>query len=215
MFENIIICAFFTLLYAIKGGSGKTLFPWWKKLRETNAFTERLLDGKVISTIGAFLFGLVYTAHMVTPDGGAFGVPEYDLDVMAAAKFALIGWLAAVAPSMGEENGAIGRVGHAWGEYLEWMPKVKDIDFFGQTLFSYSEGRMYGIKKGVQRGVWMGAMMAFALGSTVFIPYSLLYVPCVFIGQELYYRLTGKDSWVLTEPLIGLFVFGLPIALHG
>ena len=42
---------------------------------------------------------------------------------------------------------------------------------------------------------------------------SLLFVPSVFIGQEITYRLTGRDGWALSEPLIGALVFGLGVAL--
>jgi len=124
-------------------------------------------------------------------------VPEYGLNLLSAFVFGLA-WLAAVAPSMGEEHGAIGTSRHGWGDYVE------HADSFG---------RIYGIKKGTQRGVWMGACMALATGFIPFIAFSLLFVPAVFIGQEIYYRITGNDSWVLSEPLIGAFVFGVPAAL--
>ena len=197
MIEFVIICVWFGFLYALKGGSGKTIFPWWAKLRATNAITERLLDGKVISTIGALLFALIASVDTVSIDGGAYGVPEYAVNFLPAIVFAAA-WLAAVAPSMGEEHGAIGTTRHGWGEYVD---------------YSQAFGRSYGIKKGLQRGVWMGACMALATGFTPYIAFSLLFVPAVFIGQEIYYRITGNDSWVLSEPLIGLTVFGIPTAL--
>ncbi len=195
MIQAIIICIFFGFLYALKGGSGNSLFGWWADFRAKNWLTERLLDGKVISTLGAFLFGLVVTSDLVVLFGDV-GVPEYRLRFQPALMIAA-GWLAGVAPSMGEEHGAIGRFGYSWGPYIS-------DSFFG---------RMYGIKKGLQRGVWMGACMTLATGFVPFILTSLLFVPAVFIGQEITYRLTGRDGWALSEPIIGALVFGLGFAL--
>lgn len=178
LIEYLMICSFFALMYALKGGSGKDVFPWWTKLRNKNKFTERLLDGKVISTATIFVISMFFT-----------------IDISTSLLFSAA-WLAAVAPSMGEEHGAIGTSTHWWGKY---------------RLSGF--GRSYGIKKGLQRGVWMGACMALATGYIWYIPFSLLFIPCVFIGQEIYFRLNGSDSWVLSEPLIGAFVFGLPTAL--
>ncbi len=197
MVQSVIIIALFALFYALKGGSGKTLFPWWEKFRASNVFTERLLDGKVISTIGVFIFGLFAQLETISINGGAFGVPEYTLDLHGAI-FLAVAWLLAVAPSLGEEHGAIGRVGHAWGSYVT-SPNVF--------------GREYGVKKGLQRGVWMGACMALVTGFIPFICTSLLFVPAVFIGQEITFRLTGRDGWALSEPIIGAAVFGLGVAL--
>ena len=180
LIQVIMFCSFFALLYALKGGSGKDIFPWWSKLRATNRITERLLDGKVISTSLLFVVSLFVT-----------------LDILTSLVFSAA-WLAAVAPSMGEEHGAIGRYKKAWGDYLDYPD---------------SFGRMYGVKKGLQRGVWMGACMVLATGYIPYICFSLLFVPCVFIGQELYFRLYKTDSWVLSEPLIGAIVFGIPTAL--
>ncbi len=195
MIQTLIVCGIFAFLYALKGGSGSTLFPWWKKFRETNKITERLLDGKVISTLGAFLFALLFNAKTVSLNGGAFGVPEYTVQTVIALLFAL-GWLASVAPSMGEEHGAVGRWGNSWGEYV-----------------TKGFGRKYGVKKALQRGVWIGACMVLATGFIPYLYFSLLFVPCVFIGQELGYRVTGKEGWALAEPIIGGFVYGIATSM--
>lgn len=192
MANFFIITIIFAFLYALKGGSGKDIFPWWSKFRSKNKFTERLLDGKIISTAGAFLFALFFNVEIVSISGGAFGVPEYAVRFIPAVLFAL-GWLASVAPSMGEEHGAVGRISYWWGPYI-------DKGF----------GREYGIKKALQRGVWMGAIMALVTGYIPFICFSLLFVPSIFIGQEIVYRLTGRDGWSIAEPIIGALVFGLP-----
>lgn len=213
MITYIVCFVVFAFLYAIKGGSGPYVFEWWNKIRHTNAITERLLDGKVISTIGAFVFALIATADLVTLNGDR-GVAEYTVNTEIALKIAAA-WLLSVAPSMGEEHGAVGTTQLAWGDYLRWMPDQRRIKIFGKVIFSYLEGREYGVKKAVQRGVWIGALMTLATGYIPFILFSFLFVPCVFAGQELYYRLTkqkGPVSWVLSEPIIGGVVYGLPMA---
>lgn len=162
-----LIPFYFAFLYFLKG-SIKELFHNWDKAKNKNKFTKVFLSGKFLTTVLCLPFGPLFA----------------------------LGWLAAIAPSMGEENGAIGRVKHCWGPYIE-----------------KGFGRKYGVKKGLQRGVWMGAMMALMTGYMPFIVFSFLYVPLVFIGNELYFRIKKDDSWVLTEPLIGFFIFGIPAAL--
>lgn len=196
---EIICITFFAISYALKGGSGN-LFPWWDNLRHKNKITERIMDGKVISTLLVFAFALLATSVLVSDRGGLYGVPEYSVILIPALLFAL-GWLVSVAPSMGEEHGAIGRIGKAWGPYI-------DKGF----------GRDYGIKKGIQRGVFIGACMALATGYIPFICFSLLFVPAVFIGQQLSWWILKRDGWVLSEPIIGALVYGIPTALwivHG
>jgi len=197
MIQFTIITALFGLFYALKGGSGPSIFPWWERIRGKNKITERLLDGKVISTALVFVFALFATAETISANGGLYGVPEYAFQFLPATLFAAA-WLLAVAPSMGEEHGAIGRIGKAWGAYIK---------------AEKSFGREYGIKKGLQRGVWMGAFMALATGYAGFIVASLLFVPAVFVGQQLSWMLFKRDGWVLAEPIIGALVFGVPTAL--
>lgn len=177
MAANMIWVLVFAVLYAIKGGSGN-LIPNWEKVRATNAVTERLMDGKVLSTV---LLALI----MFIPD---VTIIEHVL--------VTIMWLVSVAPSMGEEHGAVGRWKHAWGQYID-----------------YGFGRMYGVKKAIQRGVFIGACMALATGFTPYICFSLLFVPAIFIGQELSYRILKKDGWTIAEPIIGALVYGIPTAL--
>lgn len=100
-------------------------------------------------------------------------------------------WLLAIASSMGEEAGAIGRYGHWWGEYRE-----------------HGFSRSYGVKKGLQRGVWIGAMFSVVMGyASLFIPVlGIGFVAAHFIGQELYYRIHGRDDWKYSEALIGALI---------
>ncbi|NQZ14311.1 MAG: hypothetical protein HRT94_05760 [Alphaproteobacteria bacterium] len=189
----VFIMAIFAIMYAVKGGSGNVLKNW-NEVRHRNKVFETLMDGKILSTIMAFVFGLIATADL-TLLKNADGVPEYALNVLPAALFAL-GWLLSVAPSMGEEHGAVGRIGKAWGGYLD-----RGFD------------RDYGIKKAIQRGVFIGAVMALVTGYIPYICFSVFFVPCIFIGQELNYRVLRKEGWTLAEPIIGAVVYGIPSAL--
>lgn len=99
-------------------------------------------------------------------------------------------WMLAVTPSMGEEAGSIGRFKYWWGKY-------RNLGFT----------RSYGVKKGLQRGCWMGAMFAIATGSVVSIPIMTLgFVASHYIGQEIFYREFKKDNWVLSEAMIGSLI---------
>lgn len=96
-------------------------------------------------------------------------------------------WLLAVAPSMGEEAGAIGRIGHWWGKYLE-----RGFD------------RRYGVLKGVQRGAWMGAVFTVAGATTLSIPLMSVGFPLAhFLGQEAHWRIHGRDDWKYAEAIVG------------
>lgn len=174
-FLTIIICGF---LYAIKGGSGNFLKNW-NYVRAKNKILHRLLDGKVLSTLLFWVFITAVTGN------GLLGI------------FMALAWLAAVAPSMGEEHGAVGRWGYAWGPYIDHPEKF---------------GRRYGVNKSIHRGVWMGACFTVVTGFPLFLWFSLLYVPCVFIGQQINRWILKTDGWTLAEPIIGAIVIGAPLA---
>lgn len=170
----------FTIAYMIKGG-------WLGKIQAVHNFEQRswlngrIVDGKVLSTIIVFLFGL------------------FTVDISQALILS-IAWLLAVAPSMGEEAGAIGRVGKWWGDYKDAVYPEGHYKQ-GQMVF----GRRYGILKGVQRGAWMGAMFCCAGATTLSIPImGLGFVAAHFIGQEIYFRIHKQgQSWAYAEPIIG------------
>lgn len=179
--EYLICMTFFALAYAIKGGSGNILENW-NKVRNSNKILERLMDGKVLSTIMVFVFAVI-----------AFEGSEYYAVALPLA------WLVAVAPSMGEEHGAI-------GDYKGALPGYLRQD---QT----HRGREYDVKKGLQRGVWMGAAMTLATGFVPFIWVSLLFVPVVFLGQCIDRLVMENPGWKITEFFIGAIIYGLPMAL--
>lgn len=195
MFEILMSILLFGFAYAIKGGSGKSLFPWWAKLRAKNVVTERLFDGKVMSTLLVFLYGLFYLNIELTGFSEELGVPVYATYYLPSALLALA-WLLSVAPSMGEEHGAVGDHKEWWGPY-----RLKQF------------GRKYGIKKALQRGAWMGFVFILLTPYTMVGWTSLLFVPIIFVGQSMG-RLTLKErGWALVEPLIGGLCIGLGISL--
>lgn len=174
-----ILCG---ILYAIKGGSLAYFVKGWNKIREESLIFDVLLDGKVLSTVGAIILGAVGTGNVT--DGVMIG----------------LAWLIAVSPSMGEEHGAIGDYKGALPNYLERDMTVR--------------GRKYDVKKGIQRGVFMGAAFALATGFTGFIVASLLFIPCVYIGQSLNRLILKVPGWTLAEPLIGGIVIGVPLGIY-
>ena len=115
----------------------------------------------------------------------------YDMQDVLYTVLITLAWLLAVSPSMGEEAGAIGRVGYWWGKYKER----------GFT-------RSFGVLKGVQRGAWIGAMFSIATGfPALFVPVMAFgFVAAHFIGQEIYYRIHGVDNWKYAEPMVGALI---------
>lgn len=102
----------------------------------------------------------------------------------------LIGWAASIAPSHGEEYGVIVYEG-----------PHKDYNGFG---------RPYGLKKAIQRGVFGGACMTLFTGSIWFIPFGLLFIPCVWVSYKI--RKEG-EWWPLSEWLYGALGYGIPFGL--
>lgn len=179
MITVFISFIFFAFAYTVKGASIPWIVRKLEKLKSKSSVLDKILSADAVASAMVFLFSLIIIQ-----------------DIKASALLAVGFWLSA-SPSMGEEHGAVGRIGNSWGEYI-------DKGF----------GRSYGIKKAVQRGVWIGACMALATGYIPFICFSLLFVPCIFIGQELNYRILKKDGWAIAEPIIGAFVYGIPTGLY-
>lgn len=180
LFLCIII---FAAAYTIKGGS-LGYIPVLKAFQNSGWLQGRIMDGKVLSTI-------------LVSSYAALSCPVEGMHAFAVAVWTAGMWLLAVSPSMGEEAGAIGRMGHWWGPYKE----------LGFT-------RSYGVKKGLQRGVWTGAVFAMVFGHAyIFIPIlGIGFVAAHFIGQDLCWRITKTEGWAWAEPLYGALI-GLSIAL--
>lgn len=184
----IITILYFGAMYAIKGG-WLGMIPGVEDLRDKSKILDRLLDGKVISTIGVFAFFAVML--------GIYGGRGLLWDLLIAPALFSAAWLIAVAPSMGEEAGACGRIGHAWGDYIE-----------------KGFGRSYGIKKALQRGVWIGAPFTVLTGLPHFILLGLLFPVIHFAMQEIHYRVHKTDSWKYAEPVVGAVCVGVGMAIY-
>mgnify|MGYP006446641313 CR=1 FL=1 len=192
MIEAIITIAVFAFAFMTKGSNTGIVLPAWadlkNKLRDKSWWWDRALDGKVLSTAIVFVYGLIFYADF--QGFNTDSIPEYDLSFIPALALAA-GWLIAVAPSMGEE----------YGSMLNTGPYVKHSEDFG---------REYGIKKTIQRGVFMGAAMTLATGSVAFIWASLAYMPIAFIALN-----AGKkynfSGWGWSELFVGAICFGVPM----
>lgn len=118
------------------------------------------VDGKILSTLGAALFSPVLA----------------------------IGWLIGIAPSMGEEVGAVGGYRGGWGPYLE-----------------KGFGRGYGVKKCLQRGVFMGAALALATGAEGLILVGATLPVAAFVGNSIQQIIDNevRVDWHLHEFIYG------------
>lgn len=194
---------YFGAMYAIKGG-WLGMIPGVKDLRKRNKFFDRLLDGKVASSIGVFAF-MAIALHLQIGKLVPIGLPWYSIYLVTPAAFTAA-WLIAVSPSMGEEAGACGRWGYWWGDYKDaiYPPGHEDA---GKPVFD----RMYGWKKALQRGVWLGVPFALVTDLPIFIFLGLLFPVLHFAGQQIYYWIHGGNSWKYAEPLIGAICIGIGI----
>ncbi len=193
IFKFVLFTILFALAYAIKGGQGKYIFPNWER--------ENPLSNKLTSTLIVFITVAFVTVFLQVN----IGVGQ--LAWHSVGLFAL-GWLLSIAPSLGEEYGAIMARPDKYGE---WMPQIKSIRIFGRK-FQWVEGHMYGLKKAVQRGVWIGACMTAVTGYVPFIYFSLAFVPLA----DLCLNYTPKkifDPWGWSEIAIGAICYGVPFSM--
>lgn len=139
---------------------------------------------------------------LLYPLKGGFFFEKGDrvLSVIACAVFCYfmgldmlipLAWLVSIAPSVGEEMGAyIGK-----GQYI-------DKGF----------GKEYGIKKGIQRGIFGGAVLTAVTGYVPFIWFSLLWMPLGYVGMNMGEKFKF-NGWAFSEFLIGAFCYGVPFYL--
>lgn len=182
----------FSALYSIKGGWHWNI-PGLKAL--DHGVVGFILDGTRLSSILA----AIYIGHHA--------------DMQTGLLFGLA-WFIGVCMSMGEEAGAIGRWGSAWGPYLKWMPEttfyrvpkpLKPV--LGRDVFPIQEGQLYGWKKGLQRGVFLGALLTLATGYTPFILAGASFPVAYFLGSSLTYLITKRPkSWTCAEPIYGAII---------
>lgn len=173
-------------LYSIKGGwLGKPKYkgknPKYKGksileiIREKNKVFDAVLDGKVLTTIGAFLLWLFVSGSV--PHAGWF------------AAF----WLLGVAPSMGEEAQGIG--GYRGGQH---------------GIYALADGKMYGFKKGIQRGIFNGVCVAIgAAGLTTDISIWPILAGALF--SPVYWLAISFEQWRVKTKLWGSWHWAEPI----
>lgn len=161
----------FGLAYAVKGGWLKKLSFWEKWSKRYDIL--QALDGKAFSVFIVFLWAL-------------YAVPDL-------ALFLPVAWLIGIAPSMGEEAGGVGRLGRAWGPY---------IDHFDRT---------FAVKEAVIRGVFTTAFLAVILGNPFLLLAGASFPAVYWLLQTAYWKIHGKDSWGYAEPVYGALI-GLAIA---
>lgn len=167
----------FALAYALKGGILEK-FKNSERARENSYILAVLLNAKFLSVFPVLAAGLIYMTEWYDP------------------ILILTAWFAAVAPSMGEEHGAVGNYKGALPTYLE--RGISD------------RGRSYDVKKALQRGVWMGAMFTLVTGNVWFVAASFLFIPLVWAGQSVNLLIFKKDDWWISEIFIGAVMFGAP-----
>lgn len=187
MMYTLLTMIVFSAAYAIKGGQLRYVFSGMDKLRTENKVLDRLLDGKILSTFLVIFFLSFVTVNWQV-NVGLFQNASLSIFSIAVA------WLLAIAPSVGEEYGAI--IGN--GPYVDHK-----ADF----------GRLYGLKKGIQRGMWSGAIMALATGFVPFLWAALAFMPLASVSLTAGRR-WGFDGWAVSEMLIGGVCFGIPMGMY-
>jgi hypothetical protein len=183
MFYILLAIAASALLYAVKGGQHGTVRRYIAAraglkfdsagepydMSITQAVLWRVLDGKIVSSVG---FGIL----TLNPVAG-------------------LCWLIGVAPSIGEEIGAIGGYKGNWRD----------------------EGQLWGWKRGVIRGVFLGALLALAMPaqSTALIVAGAAFPAAYFAGVSIGQARTGKTrpGWRLAEWIYGA-VIGAAVAFQ-
>lgn len=186
MISMLYFTILFAVAYAIKGGQGDDVLSNWNKVRSRNKVLNRLLDGKVLST-ALVLIGCAFYSIQAQVNLGLGS------NATISVLFIGIAWLLSVAPSLGEEYGSI----------------RNDLSSQYQLYFD----REYGLKKAVQRGVWMGAMMTLATGYVGFIVASFAFVPLAWVSLNYIKGFKPFDAWGWSEVLIGAVCFGLPMGI--
>lgn len=218
MISAILIILSCALLYAIKGGQHKKLrlYVEHKAGIEHRAdgsvlgdmsipqyIVHRLMDGKTISALGFGVLALLVTAEY---QGGTGAEAQYRFVDNAFWFFwlAVAGWLAAVSPKMGRIVGKIGGYKGNWDENEQpYGPDDRD------------DKLIEGLKEGLMRGVWMGAIMALVFWNPVMIMFGALYPATAWAGVSIEQWRSGMvaASWHIHELICGAVCIGLGLAI--
>lgn len=203
MISYIFFPLLFAMAYALKGGQGDDLFRNWHRTKNSHPVFKILLSAKT-SSIALILIGLSAYSAMFKAN---LGIGETALQ---SVIFVTIAWILSIAPSMGEEYGALLGKGYPVDDNDKGMVTIR-IPIINKE-FSWRKEIEYGIKKAIQRGVWSGACMAVATNSMLYIWFSFLFVPLAAISLHYAPRIIF-DRWGWSEIAIGAIVYGLPTAL--
>ena len=184
---TLICILFFAAMYAIKGGWLGVLFDV-DKASEKHWFLDFALEGAYLSGFLVSVFMLfAFAAQVGWSDTGD---AVYEFRAVGVCLLIGLAWFVGVRPSMGEEAGAVGDYKEAWGEYID-----------------HGFGRAYGVKKCLQRGIYMGALLTLVTGFTGFIIAGASMPLVYFIGNCLGRWINSERGWSYAEPLFGA-VFG-------
>ena len=175
---EVLVCS---LLMRIKGGFTPII-----ELRknETNKIIHRLLDGKILSTAGFTLLCLLI-------------FPWWQALLMGLA------WLGGIAPSIGEEIGAIGGIKGNW-------PSDK-YSWFGSKLLLWVEDiRLWGWLSGTLRGLYFGLLLMIASLSPWFLLMGAAFPISYFAGSSLDQMMNKR---IHADFKYGEYIFGGSIGL--
>lgn len=189
----IVSMAWFAFAYAVKGGQGAYFFKNWEK---ENPLSHKLSSTLIVS-VGLCLATVFYQLNL--------GVAPL---AWQSVLLVMMGWVLSIAPSLGEEYGALML---RPDNYAAWMPDIKTVHIFGRK-FQWKEGHEYGFKKAIQRGVWIGACMTAVTGYVPFIYFSLAFVPLAYFCLN-YASRKILDPWAWSEVVIGAVCYGIPFAM--
>lgn len=184
---SIFSCA---ILYAVKGGQLGHI-KGWNELRRKNSFMYLIMDGKILSSIGfGILAGLIHSEYQGIINGG----PHYEFPIFTAISCSIF-WLIGVSPAMGHIVRGIGGYLGNWDMDLNpYFTKERSKDVAIQNW-----------KTGLQRGVFLGAMLALSMNNTWFIVMGALFPVTAWIGVSIEQLRTNKipADWHWHEILYG------------
>lgn len=211
--QILISILVFALAVSIKGGLLGNIFTNWQRLVDRVELRFGLAIGSLKTAWqNKEYWGLV--KHLFTLPFNAFA--KWFLDGSVISLFIVAIYVATSQPSlvvtvlcalswcliwssMGEEAGAA-------GDYKQWWGKYFDRGF----------PRDYGLKKGVQYGVFVTFGMSLALGSWCPVIAGATFPLCYFAGNSLYRWHTGKRGWPYSEPIWGAVIgLGYGLAISG
>lgn len=149
---GLLTLPLFGIAFAMKGGQTAKVIDDYEDWRSRSRILDRLLDGKVISTlvVGAYM----WIVFFFVKDQGL-------VETLQNTLLFCLGWLGFISPAIRNEYLACKNKGFYVGSGL---------------------GKKYGMKKFLQRAVFGGACLALATGFTGYIlAAGLLYVPIVYV----------------------------------